>query len=315
MATLRAKAEFLAACTEGDVVKADLLLRGCKDLKDAKDGDGRGGLHLAARRGHDVVVKLLCKSGFKVGEVDGYGLKPQHLAFDSGFTPLAVYLRDFDAITSRDEEEAMYEEVATRSATASTSASHQYVEPPEEENDHGMERSPRASSDPYEEYYYFLVKTPGRPDLSMRLKGTESFSIVGSAVGLKIGEKHVLYHQSRMLNLTATVGSFGFPLTSPSSPLTIEQRPEIIFCKVTDPSNTTHLVKLGYHQPLSRLLNAPGLASFRGIPLTFLHGGQPLDPRQTPGIYNLPCSIDHPPILRIRLEDGNVTSPLRSILR
>ncbi len=75
------------ACAEGDDTAVDVLLKAGADPNSYLGGRTRAAhspLHIAARYGHDGVVRRLIDAGARVSEADAHGFTPAHLAAASG---------------------------------------------------------------------------------------------------------------------------------------------------------------------------------------------------------------------------------------
>ena len=308
---------FFTTCTKGDAGEVDRLVRQTGgDVLSEVDAHGRTPLHIAALHGHEGVARVLLREGASPAAADSLHLLPHHLAFDAQHNSLGVFLRDSlrERVVSqsagnpyrsvrgphRDENDSLYEEVGTIASddfhSAGTPQSN-FLDPPPEGQ------------------VYFVVTTPGRPGLRIALYPDDTLLAIPQATGLGREEPHYLQFQSQRLVLRDLVEDCAFPFSSQAAPLAVEQRPERVYLHVISTDNVSHHIRIATDQPLSKLLNAPGLSPQTMSTTTLWWKDEPLDWRQAPGIYNIPCNLAHPPVLKIRANPSGELASFRSSRR
>ncbi|KAJ9445217.1 hypothetical protein DIPPA_34185 [Diplonema papillatum] len=309
--------EFFASCFSGDAFTVDRLAASDAGLLGARDPTGKTGLHIAAEMGHESTVRALIKNGSDPTAQEPGGLKPHHLAFDCGHTTLAVYLRGM-AVTPFPSAQRVRDEsyssarVASHHSTPSPSAPHRRMSSRDDGIFPGRRcsvASPPSSASlrPLPFGYdaaeiHVRISTPGRPVATLCLAAHDTFAAVPAATGLKDAEKHLIFYETHLLSLASTAGEADLPFSSRSEPIPLEQRPVSIFLLVVDPSGASHPVKLPNDQPISKILNAPGIQEFQAYDVAVTWEGRPIDMRLTPDVYVMPCSIDNPVVLNMRIQ-------------
>eukprot|EP01060_Flectonema_neradi_P038162 TRINITY_DN7933_c3_g3_i1.p1 TRINITY_DN7933_c3_g3~~TRINITY_DN7933_c3_g3_i1.p1 ORF type:complete len:285 (+),score=27.78 TRINITY_DN7933_c3_g3_i1:32-856(+) len=165
--------------------------------------------------------------------------------------------------------------------------------------------------------YNLRIQTPGRPDFHIVLRQEELSNIdfiLSNIVGTKRGETHHATYKGGELPSR-------LPMSGSHTPLVIEFKPENAYFSVRKIDGSAVLVKLNYEQPLSRILNTPELEdcllTCEDNDLLLCWDDCILDIRNSPAVYNIPCTIDPPQVLLLRHpRDGDPLSPsCRSLSR
>ena len=261
---IHAQMDIFEICAANDIDALRRQIEKDISLVEAVDYNGNTVLHIAALNGNwnmcEELVELCDVFAFNKA-----GMLPQHLAFDSKHTKLAMMLRDHgDSIGE----------------------------------------------------HHLLVQTPGREDLHISLQNGELTNIdfiLSGMCGILQGETHRSTYRGAALPPR-------LPRSSPQSPIVIEFVPEVVYFKVHNIEGCPVLVKLNYDQPLSRILDTPGLSEYQyysegDVVLTW--EDNILDLRNPPAVYNIPCTIDPPQMLLFRhsREDDPLSPSCKSLSR
>jgi hypothetical protein len=89
--------ELHEAAMDGDLGRAEELMRTAPDSVRARDGSGRTPLHIAAWKDQEAIVSALLKNGADVDAHDNSGRTPLHFAAEYGNTQIELLLPGADA--------------------------------------------------------------------------------------------------------------------------------------------------------------------------------------------------------------------------